>query len=450
MATASPSASGRSLRRFVRLVLRLFFREVEVAGLERLPLGRPLILVANHVNGLIDPILLLGPLPVTPRFLAKSTLWKNPVVRPFLTIAGAIPVYRQQDEPAGSGGTAKNLETFERCYQVLGEGGTIALFPEGKSHSEPQLQPLKTGAARIALETVRRYPGCGLAVVPVGLLFDAKQAFRSRALVQVGEPIEAPLASEGPAEGRALTARIDAGLRAVTLNYESWEEARLLGRAADLYRLRRPELPAKGSLAEGVEARRAFSEGYRELRARRPQEVEAAASAVRRYDDLLRAFRLRDDQVGAAYPPSPVLRFVATTLLRLLVLLPLAALGTLLNLPVYALLHGIVPRLTRDPDQRATYKVFGALVFYPLFWLGIALAGWRLLPGPWKALAWLTPLVAPAAGYVALLFHDRRVRFLNEARAFLLLQSRRRLTEELRQRRTEVLRWVEKLAGEVG
>ena len=314
---------------------------------------------------------------------------------------------------------------------------------------------------------MRRHPGCGLRIVPVGLLFDAKQTFRSRALVQVGEPIEVGFDSaqptgrlvssaeagslsgaEGP--GRALTARIDEGLREVTLNYESWEEARLLGRAADLYRVRHAELPTKGTLAEGVEIRRAFVEGYRELRARQPEKIEAASEAVRRYDDLLRAFRLRDDQVGAAYPPSPVLRFVATTLLRLLVLLPLAILGTALNLPVYALLHLLVPRLTSDPDQGATYKVFGALFFYPLFWIGVAFAAWKWLPAPWCAWAWLIPLLAPVTGYLALLFHDRRVRFLNEARAFLLLKSRKRLAEELRERRAEVLRWVEELAGGLG
>jgi 1-acyl-sn-glycerol-3-phosphate acyltransferase len=458
------------LRRLVRLALRLFFREVEVVGVERLPQGRPLILVANHVNGLIDPLLVLGPLPVTPRFLAKSTLWKNPLVRPWLGLLGAIPVFRRQDEEADP---AKNLESFERCYELLAASGILVLFPEGVSHNEPQLQPLKTGAARIALEAERRNPGLGLRIVPIGLLFDAKQTFRSRALVQVGEPID-PLeaAREGTgevedrslsgAEGtrpigspetvRGLTARIDEALREVTLNYESWEEARLLGRVADLYRLRRPELPTKGSLAEGVGVRRAALATYRQLRARQPERVAAAAAAVGRYDELLRAFRLRDDQVGASYPPSPVVRFVLTSLLRLLVLLPLSAAGTVLNYPVYRLLGFLVDRATRDPDQKATYKVLGALIFFPLSWVGWALlARYALSPGLWRTwVPWLVPVAAPVLGAVALVFHDRRVRFQNEARAFLLLKTRKRLRQELLDRREEVLRWVEELGGGEG
>src|SRR5262245_896872 len=67
-----------------RLLLRIFFREVEVAGADRIPRGVPLVIVANHMNSLVDPILLLGFSGARPRFLAKSTLWSHPVVAPLL------------------------------------------------------------------------------------------------------------------------------------------------------------------------------------------------------------------------------------------------------------------------------------------------------------------------------------------------------------------------------
>jgi glycerol-3-phosphate O-acyltransferase/dihydroxyacetone phosphate acyltransferase len=438
--------ADRFLRALVRLVLKVFFREVEVAGAGRIPLGRPLVLIANHVNGLIDPLLLWGPLPVTPRFLAKSTLWKNPVVRPFLDLAGAIPVYRRQDEGSDPG---KNDETFSRSHELLAKGGALALFPEGTSHSDPALKPLKTGAARIVLEAERKVPNLGTRIVPVGLLFDAKQTFRSRVLVQVGEPLDpAPeivLQTQDPvAAARHLTARIDEALKEVTLNYETWEDARLIARAADLYRHRALALPTRGTLAEGVAFRRAFLEGYRDLRQSHPEKIAAAAEAVRDYDRLLRACGLRDDQVGAAYPSSPVARFVGRSLLRLLVHLPLAAIGTVLNYPVYRLVGEIVKRAVRDPDQTATYKVFGALLFFPLAWLT---EGWLI----GHFLGWPTglaaALAAPPTGYIALLFHDRRAIVWHEARAFLLLRTRRRLAEELKTRREAVLKQVEELAA---
>jgi glycerol-3-phosphate O-acyltransferase / dihydroxyacetone phosphate acyltransferase len=448
---AAGSTADRLLRALVRLVLKAFFREVEVAGAERIPLHRPLVLVANHVNGLIDPLLLIGPLPVLPRFLAKSTLWKNPLVRPFVDLAGAIPVYRRQDEGADP---AKNAETFSRSHELLAAKGALALFPEGTSHSDPALKPLKTGAARIVLEAERKVPGLGTRIVPVGLLFDAKQTFRSRALVQVGEPLdpapEIALDSQDPvAAARALTARIDGALHEVTLNYETWEDARLIARAADLYRHRGLKLPTRGSLAEGVAFRRAFLEGYRDLRTQHPEKIAAAAGCVREYDRLLEAFHLRDDQVGAAYPPSPVARFVGRSLLRLLIHLPLAAIGTVLNYPTYRLIGSIVKRATRDPDQAATFKVFGALLLFPLTWIAEGwLAGHYLAPEGWGG--WIgaaVALLAGPTGYVALLFHDRRAIFWHEARAYLLLRTRRRLAAELKTRREAVLRQVEELAA---
>ncbi len=421
-----------------------------MVGAERIPLDRPLVLVANHVNSLIDPLLLMAPLPVQPQLLAKSTLWKHPLVRPFLGLVGAIPVYRRQDEGQDM---SRNLETFARCREVLAAGGVIGLFPEGKSHSEPALQPLRTGAARIVLEAERQWAGLGTRIVPVGLLFDAKETFRSRALVQVGEPIDpapeiAMQESDSAGAVRALTARVDEALKEVTLNYETWEEARLIARAADLYRRRAPELPGRGKLSEGFAYRRAFAEGYRRLRERHPEQVAAVAECVREYDRLLRAFGLRDDQVGAAYPPSPVLRFIGRTLLRLLVHLPVAVIGTVLSWPPYRIVGPLVRRLSREPDQTATYKVFSALILFLLAW---GLEGWlvaRLVGGQFGA--WIgaaVTLSAPFTAYGALLFHDQRTVFWREARAYLFLRTRKRLAAELKARREEVIRQVEELAA---
>ena len=441
---SAPSPQGGSLRLLLRLILRIFFRSVEVVGAERLPLGKPMVLVANHVNGLIDPVLLLGPLPVQPRLLAKSTLWKNPVVRPFANWAGAIPVYRQQDRVD----TAQNEETFIRCHEVLAEGGALSLFPEGKSHSEPALQPLKTGLARIVLGAERRFPGLGTRIVPVGLTFDEKQTFRSRALVQVGEPIDPEPEIlldkvDNLAAVRSLTARVSEALEEVTLNYGSWEEARLIARAADLYGREAVKLPRRRRLAETFPIQRAFLEGYEDLRQRFPERVQAVVEAVRSYDRLLHAMHLRDDQVAAAYPFSPVLRFIGRTLLWLLFHLPVAILGTLLNWPTYRLIGLLARPIARGvPDQVATYKLFGAVLFFPLTWIAEAVLAARWL-GWWAAP--LVLLLAPLAGWAALLFHETHNSFWREAWAYLLLRTRRRVAEQLRACRETVLKEVGEL-----
>lgn len=436
----------RLLQGLARLVLKIFFRRVEVVGEERIPLDRPLVLVANHVNGIVDAALLVGMLPVWPRMLAKSTLWKNPIIRPFVEGAQAIPVYRRQDQVD----TAGNEQMFEATHQVLISGGAIAIFPEGRSHNEPRLQPLKTGLARIVLGAERKHPGLGVRIVPVGLTFDEKEAFRSRALVQVGEPIDpAPEAEMGgadnPAAVRSLTARVDRGLQEVTLNYPSWEEAWLIGRAAELYGRAELDVPVGRKLADHFQVHRAFVEGYHDLRRRYPERVEAVEGAVREYDRLLKAFELRDDQVASAYPPNPVIRFVVRTVLRLLVHLPLAALGTALNIIPFWLVRFVAWLIRRQPDQVATYKVFGGLVLYPLAWLveAILAARWTDNAG----LGALVFLAGPLTGYAAMLFREQSGLFWNEARAYLFLRTRRRLAAELKERRDQVFREVEELAA---
>lgn len=444
----------------MRLLLGAFYRETTVVGLERLPRERPLVVVANHVNALIDPLLVLGMLPGHPRFLAKSTLWKIPLLGSLLTLGGAIPLMRRQDvgqegaAASADAAAAANTQSFARCREVLAAGGSVALFPEGISHNLPGLQPLKTGAARIVLEAEAETHR-GVRIVPVGLLFDVRPRFRSRVFVQVGEPIDPALevarhlaaanGEERAAAARALTARIDEGLRTVTLNYESWEEERLIARAAELIGRPELELPGRRSLTEGVGLRRALLAGYRELAADCPGQVAIVAAAVRRYDRLLSALGLRDDQVAATYPLVGVARFVARSLLRLLVHLPMAVVGTVLNLLPYLAVRVIAWRVRHAPDQVATWKVFPALLVYPLGWIvaGVAVARW-------SGAAWLglvAALAAPWAGWAALRFHETRLRFAREARAYLVLRTRRRVAAALRAEREDVYRQVAELVG---
>ena len=78
-------------------------------------------------------------------------------------------------------------------------GGAITIFPEGKSHSEPQLAALKTGAARIALKALAG--GADVTVVPVGLTYARKHRFRSEVCIEVGAPIRCTACGGGGQRG---------------------------------------------------------------------------------------------------------------------------------------------------------------------------------------------------------------------------------------------------------
>jgi len=431
-----------------RVALGVFFRRIEVVGRDRLPVAGPRIVVANHVNGLIDPLFVFGPLRVRARMLGKSTLWQIPVLRQLLDLAGAIPIHRRID--AGEGADpAKNAEAFARCHEALARGEAISIFPEGVSHDRPFLQPLRTGAARIALGAELERGPLGVVISPVGLVFEERTTFRSRALVVVGEPIdpagELALARADLTEAaRVLTARISDALERVTLNYPSWEEARLIDLGAEIRDRGPEERGRRGRLAAGFEARRALAGGLERLRGAVPDEVAAAVEAARDYERLLRTAGLSDEQVAAGVGWRRGAAFVLRTLARLLVASPVAALGTALHVVPYFAVEAVSRRVEDEPNQIATYKLFPALVFYPLTW---TLAG--LAAGHWLGAAsgLALALVAPAAGWVALRWHERRAMLWRESRAFFLLRNRRHVAEELRARRAAVEAAIERLYG---
>jgi 1-acyl-sn-glycerol-3-phosphate acyltransferase len=387
------SLLDRALALLARVLVGTFFRDVEVLGRERIPRGVPLLLVANHVNSLIDPILVMGYLGVRPRILAKSTLWRHPVVAPLLLLAGAVPVYRHQDDADVS----RNLDTFSRCRQTLADGATVLLFPEGRSHNHPHQLPLKTGAARIALDTEQKFPGRGLAIVPVGLTYEDKEHFGSRVLVFVGDPIPvAPYAETYERHGRTavreLTARMADELGAVTISHGTWEEARLVERAASV-------------LADDAPLSRRFSLRAQVMRERdvllrqEPERARALEEAVAEYDRSLGALGLDEADLDPPAPPSaPGARGW-----KVLLVVP-ALVGVALNWLPFKVPGWLAAQISRTADEPATYKLLAALLTFPLFW-SLEIATATALGGAGWALA--TAVAAPATGYAALVVFAR-------------------------------------------
>jgi len=414
------------LRAVVSFALRLFY-QVKVTG-SPARTGGPVMFVGNHPNGLIDPALIFV---ITPRhvtFMAKAPLFR-------------IPVYRKQDNPAL---TQRNEGTLDAAAGALIDGRAITIFPEGRSHSEPQLAELKTGAARIAFKAARG--GAPVTIIPVGLTYAEKHLFRSEVLIDVGEPIEVkeflPAAPEGePKAARELTRAIASGLRRVTLNLESWEDLPLIQTAEALYAFR------LGEKAQDPERLRRFARGVHLFRAEQPERFERVRGELLAFQRRLALVRADPDDLTLVYRPGQVYGFAFRNLARLLVGLPLAALGFALFWLPYQVPHGLA-RLTRPSlDIEATVKFAAALVVAPLWLLLIFLAvGWRL-----GFLAGF--LVAALAVPLALLtrsFVEHWDSVLNDVRVFFTLGSRTRLKALLLAEGDKLAAEVERLASELG
>ena len=223
-------ATDRALGLVCRGLAHAFYRSVDVDGRARVPAGRPLLVVANHGNGFVDPIVVTSVLGRLPRFLAKAALWKVVVARPLLGLAGVLPVYRAADGDRSS----DNRSIFAACHRELAGGATVAIFPEGTTGDRAGLDRVRSGAARIALGAVATAPD--LAIVPVGLAFEDRIETRSRAVVMIGEPIDvARWATSSAAAGEpdrqeveALTERIRRSLEDVSPEFATVDERDVL------------------------------------------------------------------------------------------------------------------------------------------------------------------------------------------------------------------------------
>ena len=419
-------------RRLAEALVRLYYPARVVEGGERIPSGKPLVFVLNHPNGLLDPMVLRVVTGYPARFLAKSTLFRNPLSRLVMEAFGSIPVYRAHESGARAGDASRNDATFARCRAELAAGGAMALFPEGVSHSDPQLRPLKTGAARIALSAEAEHDGkLDVTIVPVGLYYERKELFRSSVLLVIGEPIAvAPLLDDYRRDERqtvnTLTQTIDARLDEVVLQAESRD---LLAGIARVARWTRDD-DAEGDLAAQHQRARELVDAYARLRARDPERVDTIAGEVRAYTRVLRQLGVRDPWALELAPLRP--GALVAALAKLIVAAPLAAVGALLGWVPYRLAGEVAKRITQDADVLGTAKLVAGALFLAVAWgLEATAAGLA-----WGA-GWAAPVFVAgvATGYVALRFDELRGEAAEAWRLVMLRAFHHQTTQRLAERR---------------
>lgn len=400
--------AARLLRWMGETAVQLYYPRRTIAGVENLPPPGGAIYVANHPNGLLDPMALRVTLKRPARFLAKSTLWGNPFGRLAMDGFACLPVFRLRDtaETGPVDTVARNEETFARCRAALAAGDDLALYPEGTSHSEPQLKPLKTGAARIALgaaaEAARTPELPQPVLVPVGSRYQDPAKFRSALHLVVGPPIDLAAyvprhAADSRAAIDALTDEIRSRLDELVLQAETRELLEGIARVASWT----ADAPDDDAPARQHARTRELLEAYERLRTVDPARVERLTEEVRAYAGLLETMGVQDPW-ALELPRVPAGR-LASGLARIIVTAPLALWGATICWIPYRLAKIVARKATKDEDVLGTMKMIGGAIFIVAGWLIEAGVIWRLW-GPGWALPSLA--LAPLAGYTALRFTE--------------------------------------------
>lgn len=420
-------------QRLSRWAIDIFYTRFEVSGNNHLPNDRGVILCANHVNALVDPVVVQASCQNFVRPLARSGLWGKAWLRFLLNWIGAVPIFRRNDHPDGD--TSGNAGSFNQVYQLLAQNEAIMIFPEGQSHSDSHLHELKTGTARMALGAQARNGQAPL-VIPVGLNFSNKGKFRSDLLVNYGEPVslEMPAGTSETMAVRKLTKRIQEALAAVTLNADSWQEVELASRLEEFFAFRRGKYHQR-DLAQKFNSLKYLMETQKSLREHDDERVRSLISQLKAFEKLCQTCGIQDYQLGVSYRPVIIALFFLRSLWLFVVIFPLMLWALLNSYLPYRLTALVATKVATGRDQYDTAKMVFGIGFFALFW---GMQCWLVAryAGGWWSLGYLLSVILS----VSVLLKERGefARFKDSLRVFVLFLRKRELKEYLIEKRRAI------------
>jgi 1-acyl-sn-glycerol-3-phosphate acyltransferase len=401
-----------------------------------------LLICANHANSLVDPVLIGIGVRRPVRFLAKAPLFDVPVFGALMRAFGMLPAYRGSDDRTQ---VRKNLESLDAAAQVLAEGHAMGIFPEGKSHDETRLEPVKSGASRIAIQAVEAGVK-GVVVLPVGVNYENKERFRSSVWIQIGEPldIERWLESHGGdtrVAMRALTPEIERRLQVAVVHLHEAKWQPFLQDLEVLYPARSNSDPVAS-----IRQRKLIADAMNFFATTDRPRAEAIAGRIAAYRSAVHEAGLEVDSpvlIGLGW--RRVLMFVSQLFWGLALFLPAIA-GTLFHIIPFAVVRFVAARVR--PPGRTTVAMYLMIVGIPIYlgWYGFCAYWMYQYFATW--IATLSLALMPVCGLVALTYWRRATRVTSLWWHQLRFVFGRERLRKLRAERLELQELLAQLAAE--
>jgi 1-acyl-sn-glycerol-3-phosphate acyltransferase len=395
----------------VRISTAVFFKRIAVAGRERMPAHGPAIIVANHPNTLMDPLLVALQARQRIGFVANAGLFRNSLLVAFFRRFHVIPIYRKKDVAPGE--KPDNAQAFAQCHAYLAQGGTLLIFPEGSSHYEINLRAIKTGTARIALS----YAGPGaLRIIPVALDYSDAIQFRSAVRITVGRPIEIAAYEDAlhRDEAEAVEA-LTADIRRALARHLPWttgkEQEELLIKAHAFYTAyAEPEADIHEDPQRSLALRKQLADALHHLKSARPELYERTSARLLAFFEALRAHRITPGFLTDSYRGRSFALLCLGYLTELVLLAPIYLFGLLTSYLPYILPSLVFKASRLEIEYKAPVQMVVGLMCFPLFYGLEAWAFHRFIdPRLWPAALFL--LALPIAGYAAMWYWTELQRF---------------------------------------
>lgn len=250
---------------------------------------------------------------------------------------------------------------YHRVFEHLAHNNCIGIFPEGGSHDRTNLLPLKAGVAIMALGCMDRHPDVNVKIVPCGMNYFHPHKFRSRAVVEFGDPIEIPkelvAKYHNPETNRdavkELLDTISKGLQSVTVTCSDYETLMVVQTIRRLYMT---QFSTKLPLPLIVEMNRRMVKGYEFYR--NDPKIADLTKDIMAYNAALRHYNLPDHLVEEAKVNfAKNLGLVFFRSIGLCILFSLAMPGIIMFSPVFILAKRISQEKARTALSKSTVKI---------------------------------------------------------------------------------------------
>lgn len=426
----------RVLKVIVKISLRIFFRKIVITKAVPLPTKGPLIIVVNHPNTFMDPIIVATLFKQQVGFLGNASIFVHRVVNAIFEYFHVIRVYRQKDVPEGV--KPDNAQSFKDSFKYLANGNTLMIFPEGNSYHELKLRKIKTGAARIALGAEEQYNyELGIQILPVGLYYSNPKRFRSKLYINTGKPFTTDTFIKAyqadTVQGvQQMTERVKKALEENVITTEDEEHEKLFLKLKRIYKKRLLDnFRQTDAPEEEFRLTKELSKAIHYFKVSYPEKYEEIKQHVDRYIQILSEMDLKGNRFYQYYGSFKKLLISLGGFLYALGGFPIYFFGLIQNYLPYKAPYWIARSITKEIEYHAPIMMTIGIFLFPLFYL---LSGFLLYTHITQDPLWLMLYVAllPATGFYALHYSS----FIRNAGDFLkvnpLFSSAPSLVKELK------------------
>ncbi len=432
--------------------LKIFFKDLQINHPEHLPKKGPFLIVSNHPNTFMDPMVIGIHLKQQSYFIAKGTLFNTALKRFLLQKVNVLPIYRSQDNNTDVNQQQKNEEIFRACYEHLGNKKVIMIFPEGTSVNQRRLQKIKTGTARIALGAEAQHDfKLGVSIVMVGLNYSDPTSFRSSLLINIDKPIQVAdfeeLYRKDKREAvRTLTEIIRERLAQNTIVTDDDEEDTLVRRIETIYKnrlLQDKSLPLQTAAEEAQEFRltKGIIRAIDHFEAHEPQRVEQLEQQINTYFQGLNQLEIKDSLLDAEQRNKSAFAGNLKAAAYLIFGFPIYLYGLINNYLPYRIPSWVANAILEYEEYLGPTKMMFGMVTFTLFYSLQTYWVHQFFGMPWLTLLYFISL--PLAGFFALNYWQRVQRTKGHVKLFSLFYKRNTLVASLIQQRHQIIEQLE-------